>query len=71
MARRYLVPLGLLAATSDPTGQSAGDMYYNTTDNTVYTYDGSTWSSVNSGNLDGGTVDSIFGGTSPIDGGNA
>jgi len=71
MARSFLVPLGLLAAASDPTGTSAGELYYNTTENTVYVYDGSAWSALNTGNMDGGMVDTNFGGTEPIDGGNA
>ena len=69
MARSFLVPLGLLAASSDPTGLSAGEMYYNTSDNTIYTFDGMAWTSVSSGSLDGGSVDSVFGGVNPIDGG--
>ena len=44
MSRKVLVPLGLLAATSDPTGHNAGDTYYNTVSNKVRVYDGASWS---------------------------
>ena len=43
MARSYVVPLGLLHLTNDPTGHSAGDTYYNTVSNKIRVYDGSQW----------------------------
>ena len=58
MSRRVLVPLGLLAATSDPTGYYVGEMYFNTTSNKVKIYTGATWVDVNTDSvnaLDGGT----------------
>ena len=44
MSRKVLVPLGLLAATSDPTGHNAGDSYFNTTTEKVRVYNGTSWS---------------------------
>ena len=57
MARKFLVPLGLLASSNDPTGHSAGDTYYNTTNKNIKIYDGSVWNSV------ADTITSINGGT--------
>jgi len=44
MSRKVLVPLGLLAAASDPTGQRAGDSYFNTTSGKIKVYNGASWS---------------------------
>jgi hypothetical protein len=61
MARRFVVPLGLLAATVDPTGRNAGDTYYNTTYGTIKTYDGEVWQSAGSvTNMDGGTPSDTY-----------
>lgn len=43
MSRKFLSPLGLLAKSTDPASGSIGDTYYNTGDNKVYTYNGSSW----------------------------
>ena len=43
MARSYVVPLGLLHLTDDPTGHSAGDTYYNTVSSKIRVYDGTNW----------------------------
>ena len=58
MARSFVVPIGLLATASDPTGHSVGEMYFNTTSNKVKIYTGSVWADVNTDSvnaLDGGT----------------
>jgi len=55
MARKFVVPLGLLPSATDPTGHTAGETYYNTTFNTIKTYDGAAWKSA-------GSVTSIDGG---------
>ena len=58
MARRYLVPIGLLSAASDPAGLLVGEMYFNTALGKVKIYDGATWVDVNTDSvnaLDGGT----------------
>ena len=46
MSRKSLTPLGLLARSTNPASGSIGDTYYNTTDNKVYTYNGSAWAAV-------------------------
>ena len=43
MARSYVVPLGLLHLTNDPTGHAAGDTYYNTVSSKIRVYDGTNW----------------------------
>jgi hypothetical protein len=58
MARKFLVPIGLLSATSDPTGHLAGEVYFNTTSGKIKIYDGDNWVDVNTDSvneLDGGT----------------
>lgn len=46
MSKKSLVPLNVLASASAPTIPTlrAGDVYFNTTDNTLYSYTGSVWS---------------------------
>jgi hypothetical protein len=62
MARKFVVPLGLLPAANDPTGQTAGETYYNTTYKTIKTYDGAVWSSVGDSviNINGGTPSDTY-----------
>jgi len=45
MSRKSLVPLNVLASATVPTIPTlvAGDVYFNTTDNTLYSYSGSGW----------------------------
>lgn len=43
MSIKQLVPLNLLASATAPTGVRAGELYYNTTDTTVYVYTGTAW----------------------------
>ena len=38
--------LGIALGTTDPSGASAGDIYYNTDTNKVRLYDGSSWKNV-------------------------
>ena len=57
MARKFLVPIGLASLSSDPTGTSVGDTYYNTVYKNIKVFDGSVWNSV------GDTIMSINGGT--------
>ena len=38
--------LGLPTGTSDPGSAEAGDMYYNTSENKVKYYDGSSWNNL-------------------------
>lgn len=55
MSRKALVPINVLAAGETPTGQYAGDLFFNTTETAVYTYTGSEWLPITTGKLDGGT----------------
>lgn len=43
MSIKQLVPLNLLALATAPAGVRAGELYYNTTDSTVYVFDGTDW----------------------------
>lgn len=43
MARRFITPIGLLARSSNPASGSIGDMYYNSSANKIYAYDGTNW----------------------------
>lgn len=51
MSRKSLVPLNVLASAVSPTtpNLSAGDLYFNTTDNVLYSYTGSAWVAAASG----------------------
>jgi len=71
MSKKALVPVNVLASGSNPTGQYVGDLYFNSTEKTVYAFDGTYWNPASSGSIDGGSPESVFGGVNPIDGGNA
>jgi hypothetical protein len=45
MSKKSLVPLNVLASATAPTIPTlrAGDVYFNTTNNTLYSYTGSVW----------------------------
>lgn len=61
MTRRYLVPLGLASLSSDPTGSSAGQTYYNTTSDKIRVYNGTGWedSGLSAQDLENGSLQSI------------
>ena len=63
MSRKSLVPLGLLAASSDPTGNNSGDTYYNTTSGLVRVYNGSSWADIGAQGIQGTTGSAGSGGT--------
>lgn len=46
MSTRQLTPLNVVALSSAPTGQRAGDLYYNTANGNLYSYTGSVWAAV-------------------------
>ena len=71
MSKKALVPVNVLAKGSAPSGQHAGDLYFDTTDESLYTYTGSTWSAVSGGDIDGGTAVAVYTGTTVINGGSA
>lgn len=49
--------LNLPSASSDPSGAAAGSMYYNTTDNVIYYYNGTEWAAVGTLTADGSSAD--------------
>jgi len=51
--------VGLAASTADPGSASEGDIYYNSTNNQVKTYDGSSWSAIKGS----GTVEVVASGS--------
>ena len=61
MTRKYLVPLGLVGLSSDPTGSSAGQTYYNTATNKIRVYNGTGWedSGLSAQDLENGSLQSI------------
>jgi hypothetical protein len=66
MSTKALVPLNVLAIGTEPTGQRAGDLYFNTGTLKLRIYSGSAWidiSGVGSGGvqMDGGTPSSFYG----------
>jgi hypothetical protein len=69
MGKKALIPVNVLASGTTPTGKYAGDLFFKTTENSLYAYDGTNWNPVSGGSLDGGAVDAIFGGVDPTDGG--
>jgi hypothetical protein len=71
MSKKALVPVNVLASGVTPTGRYAGDLYFNSSEKTVYAFDGTDWYPVSGGTIDGGSPESVFGGTNLIDGGSA
>ena len=75
MSTKALVPLNVLAVGSEPTGQRAGDLYFNTATLKLRIYSGSAWIDISgtggSGQIqiDGGTPGSFYGGTPNVIGG--
>jgi len=73
MSRKNLTPENYFTATIDPSTPTLriGDVYFNTSDNSLRIYNGSIWISLTSAStlsaLDAGFFDSI----SPYDGGTA
>lgn len=71
MSKKALVPVNVLAKASAPSGQYAGDLYFNTNEIALYTYTGSIWSAVSGGNVDGGSASTNYTGITGINGGSA
>lgn len=44
-SRKFKVPLGLVGLASNPASGSIGDTYFNTSNNLIHVYNGSTWTS--------------------------
>lgn len=60
MSKQFKTPIAPPALSSDPTGQVAGEIYYNTVSGALKIFNGSTWSLLTgSGGEGGGTTTSI------------
>lgn len=75
MSRRFLTLINVTHLDTAPVVATAGDLYFNTTDDSLYVYNGTDWvvSSGGGGGLgfiDGGMADTLFD-TTPVDGGSA
>jgi len=46
VSRRSYVPLNVLAVSSAPAGEFAGDLYFDTTSGSLRVFDGNSWSTV-------------------------
>ena len=55
MSKKFLSPIKLAQGASNPASGSAGEIFYNTTDKTIYTHDGSGWGTAES-SLPAGTM---------------
>jgi hypothetical protein len=53
MSVQRLVPLHAIALSSDPSNSRIGDLYYNTSDNALKYYDGSSWNLIGGGAITG------------------
>jgi hypothetical protein len=75
MSTKALVPLNVLAKGSEPVGQRAGDLYFDTTTLKLRIYNGTIWADIigtgGAGQLqiNGGMPASFYGGTPNVDGG--
>jgi hypothetical protein len=69
MSKKALVPVNVLAKASAPSGQYAGDVYYDSTDVSMFVYTGSVWTPVSGTNLDGGTPTSNYTSNPVVNGG--
>ena len=69
MSKKALIPVNVLASGDEPAGKYAGDLFFKSTDNSLYAFDGTMWSPVTNGSLDGGAPSSNFGGTTEVNGG--
>jgi hypothetical protein len=75
MSTKALVPLNVLAVGTEPTGQRAGDLYFNTGTLKLRIYSGSAWIDISGVGgtsqlqIDGGTPASFYGGTPNVIGG--
>lgn len=64
-SKKFLQPINLLNAASDPVSADTGDFYYNTTSEKIRYYDGTQWNDVGSG---GGVTVSATSPSSPTEG---
>ena len=67
MSKKALVPVNILATGTAPSAQHAGDLYFNSSESSVYVHTGSTWTTIPTGSIDAGTPDSNYGGLTVVD----
>lgn len=77
MSRRFLTLINVTHLDTAPTIATAGDLYFNTTDDSLYVYNGTMWVISSGGGggsglgyIDGGMATTNFD-TTPVDGGSA
>lgn len=46
MSARALVPINVLATTTEPVGERAGDLYFNPDNHNLYVFDGVIWTEI-------------------------
>ena len=70
MSRKSLVPVNVPALASAPSTPTlrAGDLYFNTTDSTLYSYNGTTWAASGGGGGGAGATANSSAPNSPVDG---
>lgn len=69
MSKKALVPVNVLAKATAPSGQYAGDVYYDSTDVSLLVYTGEVWTPVSGGSIDGGTPTSNYTSNPVVNGG--
>jgi hypothetical protein len=69
MSKKALIPVNVLASGPEPTGKYEGDLFFKSTEKSLYAFDGTNWNPVSSGSVDGGSPSSNFGGTNEVNGG--
>ena len=70
MSKKALVPTNVYSSSSQPTGQYAGDVYFDPASSILYTFNGTSWISPIVGSaveIDGGAPNSSY--AVSIDGG--
>lgn len=54
MSKKALVPVSVLSSPTAPAGRYAGELYYNSTNASLFVYTGTAWNAVGGGYIDGG-----------------
>ena len=67
---KFLNKLGLVVLPSAPTSPTKGDVYYNSTDDAVYAYDGTGWLDLSAGGGGSGDITAVIAGVDLTGGAN-